>query len=116
MVFSGYLTKRGSLVPSWKRRYFELDVNVLSYYEHEGGEKKGELIITPTSTIREQTFVMLENTFHIQDDKNETVLYLSADSEVDKSMWMNALNKTIERLCAEQGKETENKANRKGLL
>ncbi len=36
MVFSGYLTKRGSFVPSWKRRYFELDVDVLIYYEFEG--------------------------------------------------------------------------------
>lgn len=71
---------------------------------------------------------MMEHTFHIQDDVNDTVLYLSADSESDKTLWINALNKCIERLRSQtmedtappdkQGNNTnvDGKGNRRNML
>ncbi len=69
---------------------------------------------------------MMDNTFHIQDDKNETVLYLSADSESDKTLWINALSKSIERLRSQfvdEDSESDSKSDqgkkeggRKGML
>mmetsp|Transcript_3979 Transcript_3979/g.6212 ORF Transcript_3979/g.6212 Transcript_3979/m.6212 type:complete len:132 (-) Transcript_3979:135-530(-) len=110
MVFSGYLTKRGSVVPNWKRRYFELSVNTLTYYEYEGGTRKGSIHITSTTLIKETHFMLISHAFYIENIDDNTVLYLSADTESDKNLWISALMKTIERLKSPRTSSMDNTA------
>ncbi|POM63388.1 Dynein light chain, partial [Phytophthora palmivora] len=47
ILFSGWLRKRGRMVKSTKRRWFELSANTLSYYAHpQGGSRKGSIDVT----------------------------------------------------------------------
>ena len=45
-AMSGYLKKQGKVMKNWKRRFFIFDGSSrLKYYQEEGGELKGELIV-----------------------------------------------------------------------
>lgn len=98
MVFSGYLKKRGDILPIWKSRYFELSSSELCYYEFEGGPKKGEIILTKTTKIRSFPISMMNNTFQIRDRRTGLEIYLWANSENEENAWIQALKQSIQRI------------------
>jgi hypothetical protein len=96
MVYSGVLLKCGSVFPTWKARFFILDHNVLSYFEHEGGSKKGEFIISSDTVVSVSTSLVVEHVFSLQNSTR--TLYLSGENEIDVKNWVTAFEDTI-RVC-----------------
>lgn len=47
----GWLLKRGKLNKAFKRRYFELDLDNMMYYEEIGGAQKGVIELRRGSTV-----------------------------------------------------------------
>jgi hypothetical protein len=92
MELTGMLTKRGKKLKTWRRRYFELHNNNLCYYVYNGGPRKGEYVINANTTV-------VENHLRIYGfclvQENGRTLYMSADNERDKEMWMNGLREII---------------------
>jgi hypothetical protein len=110
MVFSGYLKKRGDVMPIWKSRYFEfttIDYNhdhslilslSLSYFEYEGGRKRGEYLLTKTTKVNDYSTPLIENTFQIRDKRTGLKILLSAETNTIKENWMKALKNSIKRI------------------
>lgn len=110
MVFTGFLTKRGHLFPTWHKRYFTLNGNHLEYFSSEGvddtyhtmniysgsgGDKKGEQIITSSTTIEEANFSSYPGAFALRDIAVEKILYLHADTENEKRAWLKVFETAI---------------------
>ncbi len=93
MVFSGVLNKCGSVFPTWKARYFILDSNRLTYFESEGGEQKGQYIITTDTKVRIASSFVQNNVFCLENSSR--TLYLSAENEVDVRNWVTAFEDAI---------------------
>lgn len=95
MVFSGVLNKLGSFIPNWKARHFILDRDRLTYYVCEGGEQKGQYIITADTDISVSDSIVMNFVFVLQ-NPNRT-LYMSASSEEDLNTWIQALDNSIQQ-------------------
>lgn len=97
IVFSGWLRKRGQLVKSTKRRWFELTSTTLSYYTHpQGGTKKGSLEIQNAQLSNLDTLKTGErHSFLVRTQGRNLILY--ADSEEDRSLWIAYLCSAAER-------------------
>jgi hypothetical protein len=98
MDLTGMLTKRGNKLKTWRRRYFELHNNTLCYYVYNGGPRKGEYVLDAQTTV-------VENNLRVHGfclvQHNGRTLYMSADNEADKDMWMNGLREVITAIQAE---------------
>jgi hypothetical protein len=49
VTFAGYLEKKGNM--RWQQRWFELHGDTLLYFNEKGEKPRGELILSPTSTV-----------------------------------------------------------------
>ena len=98
MVFTGTLTKRGHVMPTWRVRFFSLNGNRLEYFSHEGGEKKGELILTATTTLQEASFSSYPEAFVLRDSATNSELYLFAENDSIKRAWVKVFENTINEL------------------
>uniref|UniRef100_M4BVF7 Uncharacterized protein n=1 Tax=Hyaloperonospora arabidopsidis (strain Emoy2) TaxID=559515 RepID=M4BVF7_HYAAE len=91
IIFSGWLRKRGRMVKSTKRRWFELSSGTLSYFAHpQGGSRKGSLDVSrarvsPVDTIKTGE----RHSFQICTSSRN--LFLHADSQEERSIWIAAL-------------------------
>jgi hypothetical protein len=97
--FTGYLTKRGRVFPTWKKRYFVLENGTLSYFGPEG-EKLGSIKILHTTAVSDEIIFMMDYCFSVKnnDNNNDEVLFLSAETENDKKLWIAILKKYIKSL------------------
>ncbi|DAZ99566.1 TPA: hypothetical protein N0F65_001394 [Lagenidium giganteum] len=88
VVFSGWLRKRGQMVKSTKRRWFELTSTMLSYYSHpQGGTRKGSLeVLNAHVTILDTLKTGERHSFLVRTHSRNLVLH--ADSEEERSMWI----------------------------
>eukprot|EP00111_Clytia_hemisphaerica_P007607 TCONS_00022117-protein len=83
----GYLTKRGGVVKSWKKRWFKSERNTLSYYENSETEKPiRKLDLTEAIDVGEDRI----------DDKDcfklrfpQRTFYLVAESPSDTKEWID---------------------------
>jgi hypothetical protein len=96
MVFSGVLSKMGSVIPNWKARFFVLDGDKLTYFESEGGEQKGQFILTLDTDVAVSDSIVVDYVFVLQSQKR--TLYMSASSEEDLDGWVRALENSIKQL------------------
>lgn len=112
MVFSGVLSKMGSIIPNvseldlivdcllwwnnyqWKPRHFVLDGNKLTYFASEGGMQKGQYIITADTVLAVSDSIVVDHVFVLQN--RARTLYLSASSDEDLHAWMMALENSIQ--------------------
>lgn len=101
MEVSGTLTKRGTRIKTWRRRHVRLIENNLSYYTYDGvnAAKKGEYIITPTTELKMSS--IHKHCFYLEETKTGRTLFMFADTENDKMMWINALTQRIHSLAPE---------------
>ncbi|XP_059087273.1 uncharacterized protein CG43867-like isoform X9 [Tigriopus californicus] len=92
---SGYLTKLGGKIKSWKRRYFVLKNGTLSYWKslHDTHRKPQGLILLDESCRVSRTEG--SNTFEIA-TANKT-FYLTADSHSLVEEWVRVLQNVIQR-------------------
>jgi len=92
----GYLTKRGSFIPTWKSRFIEISCyGDIQYYKNETKlEKKGDYVICPDTVVEiiddyeGHTFAFVIKN-HIRD------LYLSATDDIVRGKWINAIQVEI---------------------
>lgn len=91
ILFSGWLRKRGRMVKSTKRRWFELSNTTLSYYAHpQGGSRKGSIDVSHARASPVDTLKTGErHSFQICTQGRN--LFLHADSQEERSLWLAAL-------------------------
>ncbi|KAF1790548.1 PH domain-like [Phytophthora cactorum] len=91
VLFSGWLRKRGRMVKSTKRRWFELSNTTLSYFAHpQGGSRKGSIDISHARVSPVDTLKTGErHSFQICTPSRN--LSLHADSQEERSLWLAAL-------------------------
>jgi hypothetical protein len=113
MDLTGMLTKRGNKLKTWRRRYFELHNNNLCYYVYNGGPRKGEYVLDANTTV-------VENNLRVHGfclvQHNGRTLYMSADNDVDKEMWMNGLREVITAIQAETVNQRPNSERKRPSL
>ncbi|CAH0474914.1 unnamed protein product [Peronospora belbahrii] len=90
---AGYLTKQGHKRKSWKKRYFILRGNSISYYSdydmanNAKGKPLAEVLVEDVQKWDGEPFGFMFMT-------NEQVpYYVYADNDRERNKWMNALNK-----------------------
>ncbi|KAG2858764.1 hypothetical protein PC113_g9529 [Phytophthora cactorum] len=90
---AGYLTKQGHKRKSWKKRYFILRGNTISYYSdydmanNAKGKPLAEVLVEDVQKWDGEPFGFMFMT-------NEQVpYYVYADNDRERTKWMNALNK-----------------------
>lgn len=93
----GYLTKKGSFMPTWKSRFFEISCyGDIQYYKNETKlEKKGDYVIDADTTVEaldgydssHTSVFVIKN--HVRD------LYMSATDDTQRSRWINAIKVEI---------------------
>jgi len=100
---NGYLTKEGDKIKTWKKRWFRIHDNWLSYYNDASDTApiksinvKGGKAFNALSKCSSQRPYVFE--FRV----GGKVYYLNASSEDDKSAWMKALNQVIEKVNADK--------------
>ncbi|RLN06295.1 hypothetical protein BBJ28_00008846 [Nothophytophthora sp. Chile5] len=98
VTYSGWLKKEGARVKSWKRRYFSLRGNALSYFNSEdtGAAAKGYGHVRAVEVNGTVT-----NGLDITFD-NGRVLRVSAKTSGDMEVWLCQLSDAIEAANAEQ--------------
>ena len=92
--YVGWLSKKGNLRKSWKRRWFVLKNNVLSYYEND---KTGSALAyiplrdcSGVSQLAESETGGSKNSFKLE--HNSRTYYLSADNVQEYERWVTALS------------------------
>lgn len=96
ILFSGWLRKRGRVVKSTKRRWFELSNTTLTYYSHpQGGTKKGSLEIAQARVSPLDTLKTGErHSFLVCTESRKLVLH--ADTQEERSLWIASLASVAE--------------------
>eukprot|EP00937_MAST-01D_sp_MAST-1D-sp2_P006837 g6837.t1 len=96
-ALNGYLLKRGQLVKSWKRRWFEIDAerSTMSYFSDDpakGGVQKGALDLADAMAIvARETRVQAGHPNYFVVVAGKRRLHLSAATEVDMRRWVAAV-------------------------
>eukprot|EP00005_Dracoamoeba_jomungandri_P001731 CAMPEP_0174253408 /NCGR_PEP_ID=MMETSP0439-20130205/2784_1 /TAXON_ID=0 /ORGANISM="Stereomyxa ramosa, Strain Chinc5" /LENGTH=195 /DNA_ID=CAMNT_0015334421 /DNA_START=99 /DNA_END=686 /DNA_ORIENTATION=- len=123
IVKCGYLTKRGAWVKSWKRRWFELNVDTqtLSYRANPGDTSL--LGIIPVKDIKNVDLIRAEK---IPDETRlagstskflavelpQRTYYFQGDEEEETVKWMDILLKTLEGELSSSSSSRKNSSKR----
>ena len=96
---AGYLQKEGDVWRTWKRRYFVLSSQLLSYYsDRDATTPKGHIQLQGAEVRVSQRSDRSGWLFEVYRDEAETqhrVYYLQADSEVERDEWIAAIKNNI---------------------
>jgi hypothetical protein len=89
---SGYLTKQGGFVRSWKKRWFILKNNFLYYFKSPNhlSDTKGAVLLED-ATAQRANFQGKENGFTIKTP--DRLYYMYSDTPLETEGWINAINK-----------------------
>ena len=94
IICSGYLLKRGHIVPSWRRRYFELLENKIKYKaDPEDFLGRGEFLITKTTSVKESNLKPF--CFVVADETENRDIFLVAENDSDLTVWIEAVQEAI---------------------
>jgi hypothetical protein len=89
----GFMLKRGRIVKTWKRRFFQVEGHALCYYNRapeEGGTLKGQILLTDAAVAHEhKAQVGHPNYFIMVSGKRQ--LHLSAPTEAGMHAWVAAI-------------------------
>eukprot|EP01124_Arcella_intermedia_P020205 TRINITY_DN27703_c0_g1_i1.p1 TRINITY_DN27703_c0_g1~~TRINITY_DN27703_c0_g1_i1.p1 ORF type:complete len:436 (-),score=138.44 TRINITY_DN27703_c0_g1_i1:181-1488(-) len=95
MIKDGYLIKEGGNVKSWKKRWFVLGQNTLSYYASPKSLKKVLGVINLTDVSEVSTTYAKKKDFCLQIVTKRRVYYMVAESKPSLEEWKTAIEKTI---------------------
>lgn len=87
----GFLTKRGQTIQSWKRRWFVLSENKLSYYASQRDPSPLGVIMLDYCTVTDGDEKELGKKFSFELFTPDRTFYFAADSEQDLADWMSVL-------------------------
>ena len=94
MIEKGWLNKQGGTFRTWKRRWFELKVNVLSYFKNPGDVVPlGVIPIQNCSVAIAEEKLDKKCTFEIFTRIRNW--FLNAKDEYEMAKWMKSIEKAI---------------------
>eukprot|EP00049_Salpingoeca_infusionum_P027923 m.35022 g.35022 ORF g.35022 m.35022 type:complete len:304 (+) comp9841_c0_seq3:758-1669(+) len=99
-VSRGYLTKRGSVFKTWKRRWFVLDSNELTYFETPGGRQLGSIMLLGATLVNpttcKQVFPKTTTMDHaLVVQTAQRTFYLVAESRDEQLAWVAAIERAL---------------------
>lgn len=104
LVKAGWLTKRGGVVKSWKRRFFLLDgvERSMTYYKSEAREEvTGKIMLEGCSVSNAEERNKKKHCFEVGTAGRTYVLV--ADSPKEMQDWMDAINTVLRQQPKESG-------------
>lgn len=107
-IKEGFLTKEGGSFKSWKKRWFVLRDNGLAYYKAKADadmEPLGLISLTTAGRIQPIDRKKKANGFEIPTPSR--TFYLSAESDVEKSAWIEGLERAREAILKTSDKSEE---------
>ncbi|XP_029645641.1 pleckstrin homology domain-containing family A member 2 isoform X2 [Octopus sinensis] len=110
---SGYAVKQGAVRKSWKRRFFVLTDQGISYYQSE--QSLSPIRTIPKNNLLEvkksiATHLDRDNLFEIITSKR--TFYVQADSPTDMSSWIDAIQKLLRTIKCEERKSMQDGSNK----
>ncbi|XP_069573692.1 pleckstrin homology domain-containing family A member 1 isoform X2 [Brachyistius frenatus] len=97
VIKTGYCVKQGAVMKNWKRRYFMLDENAVSYYKSD--LEREALRVIPLKEIhkvqecKQSELMMRDNLFEMV--TSSRTFYMQADSPEDMHSWIKAISGAI---------------------
>ncbi|XP_047233210.1 pleckstrin homology domain-containing family A member 1 isoform X2 [Girardinichthys multiradiatus] len=96
-IKAGYCVKQGAVMRNWKRRYFILDENTLSYFKSDLDREALRVIplkeIQKVQECKQSELMMRDNLFEMV--TNSRTFYIQADSPEDMHSWIKAVSGAI---------------------
>ncbi|XP_043959430.1 pleckstrin homology domain-containing family A member 1 isoform X6 [Gambusia affinis] len=96
-IKAGYCVKQGAVMRNWKRRYFILDENALSYYKSDLDREALRVIplkeIQKVQECKQSDLMMRDNLFEMV--TNSRTFFIQADSPEDMHSWIKAVSGAI---------------------
>ena len=96
---AGYLSKEGDVWKTWKRRYFVLSSQLLSYYtDRDSTVAKGHILLTGAEvrvSQRNDRSGWLFEVYREEKEVEHRVYYMEADTEQERAEWMAAIKNNI---------------------
>ncbi|XP_029933081.1 pleckstrin homology domain-containing family A member 1 isoform X3 [Myripristis murdjan] len=97
IIKAGHCVKQGAVMKNWKRRYFMLDENAVSYYKSE--LEREPLRVIPLKEVhkvqecKQSDVMMRDNLFEMV--TSSRTFYIQADSPEDMHSWIKAISGAI---------------------
>ncbi|XP_056286399.1 pleckstrin homology domain-containing family A member 1-like [Pseudoliparis swirei] len=97
VIKAGYCVKQGALMKNWKRRYFMLEDNAVSYYKSD--LEKEALRVIPLKEIHrvqecnQSELMMRDNLFEVV--TGSRTFYMQADSPEDMHSWIKSISGAV---------------------
>ncbi|XP_013399466.1 pleckstrin homology domain-containing family A member 1 isoform X1 [Lingula anatina] len=96
-IHQGYCVKQGGVVKNWKRRFFVLDEDRISYYKNEKWQGKRPIKSIDILNVKEakqtERYKDRDNLFELV-TRNRT-FYVQCDTCEDMYSWIAIINKTV---------------------
>lgn len=95
---AGWMTKQGAVRKSWKRRWFQIQLQgtELAYYEKQGGKQKGAIDLTKCQEVKTSSEdVLAVQLMSLQDGGVYREFLFRCDNEDDCMSWVNALSQIL---------------------
>ncbi|XP_034426086.1 pleckstrin homology domain-containing family A member 1 isoform X2 [Hippoglossus hippoglossus] len=97
VIKAGYCVKQGAVMKTWKRRYFMLEENALSYYKSDQEREALRVIalkeIHKVQECKQSELMMRDNLFEMV--TSSRTFYIQADSPEDMHSWIKAISGAI---------------------
>ncbi|XP_057200426.1 pleckstrin homology domain-containing family A member 1a isoform X1 [Triplophysa rosa] len=97
VVKAGYCVKQGALMKNWKRRYFVLEQNSMSYFKSEQEKEPLRIIILKevhkVQECKHSEIMMRDNLFEVVTASR--TFYIQADSPEEMHSWIKAISGAI---------------------
>eukprot|EP01050_Picozoa_sp_SAG11_P013766 SAG11_NODE_1631_length_4544_cov_3.740832_1_plen_700_part_00 len=100
---AGWMTKQGEHRKSWKRRWFQIQLQgtELAYYDKQGGKSKGSIELTKCQTVRtHDQDVLIVQLMAMTDEGKYREYLFRCDNEDDCMMWINAISQCLAKNLA----------------
>ncbi|KAI1886957.1 hypothetical protein AGOR_G00201110 [Albula goreensis] len=97
VIKAGYCVKQGAVMKNWKRRYFLLDENSMSYFKSD--LEKDPLRMIPLKEVhkvqecKQSDIMMRDNLFEVV--TSSRTFYIQSDSPEDMHSWIKAISGAI---------------------
>ncbi|XP_041117340.1 pleckstrin homology domain-containing family A member 1-like isoform X5 [Polyodon spathula] len=97
VVKAGYCVKQGAVMKNWKRRYFLLDENSVSYFKSELDKEPLRIIplkeVHKVQECKQSDIMMRDNLFELV--TTSRTFFVQADSPEDMHSWIKAISGAI---------------------
>ena len=90
---SGWLTKKGGFIPTWKKRWFSLEGNQLSYTKTPGLDSLGVIVLEKDYEVGVDSDPKKPFLFYIQ--TKDRKYFIQANSEEEMNQWINGISNAI---------------------